>query len=60
MDKTLSYEDAVYNTYVKANRKLFTLRKIRLNITQSVLALIYKQFVLPILDYAEEHCTSSG
>ena len=53
IDKKLSYEDAVHNTYVKANRKLFTLRRVRPYITQSVAALIYKQFVLPILDYAD-------
>ena len=29
LDNKLSYGDAVHNTYVKANRKLFTLRKIR-------------------------------
>ena len=53
LDMYLSYENAVHNTYVKANRKLFTLRKIRPYITQRISALIYKQFVLPILDYAD-------
>ena len=38
---------------VKANRKLFTLRKIRPYITQKIAALLYKQFILPILDYAD-------
>ena len=52
IDRKLSYEEAVHSTYVKANRKLFTLRRIRPYITQRVAALIYKQFVLPILDYA--------
>ena len=53
IDNKLSYGDMVYNTYVKANKKLFTLRRIRPYVTQSVAALIYKQFVLPILDYAD-------
>ena len=44
---------AVHNTYIKANKKLFTLRKIRPYISQRVSALIYKQFILPILDYAD-------
>ena len=52
VDRNLSYKDAVHNTYVKANRKLFTLTKIRPYITQGVSALIYKQVILPILDYA--------
>ena len=47
------YSEVVHNTYVKANRKLFTLRRIRPYITQRISALIYKQFVLPILDYAD-------
>ena len=33
---------------VKANRKLFTLRKIRPYITQKIAALLYKQFILCI------------
>ena len=53
IDRKLLYEDAVHNTYAKANKKLFTLRKIRPYITQRVAALIYKQFVLPILNYAD-------
>ena len=53
VDRNLSYEESVHNTYVKANKKLFTMRKIRPYITQKVAALIYKQFVLPILDYAD-------
>ena len=53
LDKDLTYEQAVHNTYIKANKKLFTLRKIRPYISQRVSALIYKQFVLPILDYAD-------
>ena len=53
LDGNLSYDLAVHNTYIKANKKLFTLRKIRPYITQRVAALIYKQFVLPILDYAD-------
>ena len=53
IDRNLSYEEAVHNTYIKANKKLFTLRKIRPYVTQGVAALIYKQFILPILDYAD-------
>ena len=53
LDSKLSYADTVHNTYVKANRKLFTLRKIRPYVTQGVAALIYKQFVMPMLDYAD-------
>ena len=34
LDNDLSYEAAVHNTYIKANKKLFTLRKIRPYITQ--------------------------
>ena len=49
----ITYEQAVHNTYIKANKKLFTLRKIRPYISQRISALIYKQFVLPILDYAD-------
>ena len=33
--------------------KLFTLRKIQSYITQRVSVLLYKQFILPILDYAD-------
>ena len=46
-------ENAVHNTYIKANKKLFTLRKIRPYTTQRVSVLIYKQFILPILDCAD-------
>ena len=53
IDKELSYEQAVHNTYVKANKKLFTLRKIRPYVSQRIAALIYKQFILPQLDYAD-------
>ena len=53
LDRNLTYENAVHNTYIKANKKLFTLRKIRPHITQCVAVLIYKQFILPILDYAD-------
>ena len=53
LDRDLTYEQAVHNTYIKANKKLFTLRKIRPYISQRISALIYKQFVLPILDYAD-------
>ena len=37
---------------MRANKKLFTLRKIRPYIKQRISALIYKQFILPLLDYA--------
>ena len=50
LDRNLTYEAAVHNTYIKPNKKLFTLRKIRPYITQRVSVLIYKQFILPILD----------
>ena len=53
IDMNLTYESAVHNTYIKANKKLFTLRKIRPYITQRIAALVYKQFILPILDYAD-------
>ena len=53
LDRNFTYENAVHNTYIKANKKLFTLRKIRPYITQRVAVLIYKQFILPILDYAD-------
>ena len=49
----LSYENAVHNTYIKANNKLFTFRKIQPYITLRVSVLIYKQFILPILDFAD-------
>ena len=52
-DRNLSYENAVHNTYIKANKKLFTLRKIQPYITQRVSVLVYKQFIPPILDYAD-------
>ena len=29
LNRNLTYESAVHNTYIKANTKLFTLRKIR-------------------------------
>ena len=51
LDRNLSYENAVHNTYIKANKKLFTLRKIQPYITQRVS--VCKQFILPILDYAD-------
>ena len=50
LDNDLSYKAAVHNTYINANKKLFTLRKIRHYITQRISVLIYKQFILPILD----------
>ena len=53
LDRNLTYEAAVHNTYIKANKKLFTLHKIRPYIIQRVAVLIYKQFILPILDYAD-------
>ena len=53
LDRNLTYESAVHNTYIKANKKLFTLRKIRPYFTQRIAALIYKQSVRPILDYAD-------
>ena len=53
IDMNLTYESAVHNTYIKANKKLFTLRKIRPYITQRIAALVYKQFILTILDYAD-------
>ena len=53
LDRNLTYENAVHNTYLKANKKLFTLRKIRPYISQEVSVLIYKQYILPILDYAD-------
>ena len=53
LDRNLTYESAMHNTYIKANKKLFTLRKIRPYITQRIAVLIYKQFILPILDYAD-------
>ena len=53
LDRNMTYENAVHNTYVKANKNLFTLLKIRPYISQSTAALIYKQFILPILDYVE-------
>ena len=53
IDRNLTYEEVVHNTYLKANKKLFTLRKIRPYVTERVAALIYKQFILPIMDYAD-------
>ena len=53
LDRNLTYENAVHNTYVKANKKLFTLHKIRPYISQSTAALINQQFILPILDHAD-------
>ena len=53
VDRNLSYDDAVHKTYVEANKKLFTLRKIRPYITHGIAALVYKQFILTILDYAD-------
>ena len=53
LDYNLTYEEAVNTAYLKANKKLFTLRKIRPYICEDVAALIYKQFILPILDYAD-------
>ena len=40
-------------TYLKANKKLFTLKKIQPYISEKVAALICKQFILPTLDYAD-------
>ena len=53
LDNELTYELVVHNTYIKASKKLFTLSKIRPYISQQIAALIYKQFVLPILVYAD-------
>ena len=55
----ISYDLAVHNTYIKTNKKLFTLRKIRPYITQWVAALIYKQFILPIIDFADSSFDSA-
>ena len=35
VDLDLSYENAVHNTYLKVNKKLFTLRKIRPGLLKS-------------------------
>ena len=53
LDNTLEFEEAVNETYFKANRKLFTLRRIRSYVSPYVANLIYKQFVLPLLDYVD-------
>ena len=53
LDNTLKFEEAVNETYLKANRKLFTLRRIRSYVSPYVANLIYKQFVLPLLDYVD-------
>ena len=43
LDRDLTYEEAFHNTYIKANKKLFTLRKIRPYNSQRISALLYKQ-----------------
>ena len=53
IDNKLSFEEAANDSYLKANRKLFSLKKIRPYVTPQVANLIYKQCILPLLDYAD-------
>ena len=53
LDKNLSFEKMVENTFSKANKKLYLLKKIRPYITCSIANTVYKTHVLPILDYAD-------
>ena len=53
LDSALTFEEAVNEAYLKANRKLYTLRKIRPYVTAYVANLVYKQFVVPLLDYVD-------
>ena len=53
LNRKLSFDETVRDTYIKANKKLYTLRRIRPYISTSVAMLVFKQFILPILDYGD-------
>ena len=52
LHNALTIEEAVQE-YLKANRKLFTHRRIRPYVSTYVANVIYKEFVLPLLDYVD-------
>ena len=53
IDYTLSFDTMVDSIYMKANRKLYTLKLIRPYITNDIACLIYKTCIRPILEYAD-------
>ena len=53
LSSMLSFEQAVNNVYLKANKKLFKLKKIRPYLMPYLSSMIYEQFILHLLDYAD-------
>ena len=53
IDSGLTFDAMLDNTYNKANRKLYILKRIRPYITNSITLLIYKTCVLPLMEYAD-------
>ena len=51
LDHALSYDKHLDNVVNKTNQKLFIFRKIRRFISQSTAVIIYKQMILPLLEY---------
>ena len=53
LDSGLTYDKMLNITYNKANRKLYMLKRIRPYINCSTANLVYKTYVLPMMDYAD-------
>ena len=53
LDNSLTYDKMLDCMFIKANRKLYMLKRIRLYISNYVANLVYKTHVLPMLDYAD-------
>ena len=59
LDHALSYDKHLDNVVNKTTQKLFIFRKIRRFINQSTAVIIYKQMILPLLEYCS-FLTNSG
>ena len=53
LDYSLSFEEAVNETYLKANRKIYTLNRIGHTLHHLWRVSFISKFVLPLLDYAD-------
>ena len=52
LDDEMTLESLYTNVVRQTEQKLFTLRKLRRYVTKSAAICVYKQMILPILDYA--------
>ena len=53
IDNTLKFQLFVDDKYNKVNYKIYQLNKIRLYITAEIANTIYKQTILPLMDYGD-------